>query len=540
MKAMAKYAEGAYRIAEQWPYLRYLGMGAWWAWIWLCYNGLGLFTFWPEGVRASSVGLMYLYSTTAIALVSVIAALLWKRTTPLLEIRLFVVGVSLIASVGVLLISYSSMLGGDAVFALGSVLTGMGTSVLCFKTGAVFGTLGRREVLTAGSVSLMFAAFLYFMGIGIPSTWQPAFIACMPLVSAALYIMPGDDPFPADENQIHEPKGKTGRKSFINLVLASAMVAATAGFGKGLSTASMTAAEFAQAGSIITLCIFLAAIIICFAVNSGDIVRAVRRVYAALILLGVVVILLSALGLNLVYLNIGKELLWMVFTCLMAYMVFRFDFSPVRAFGIGQAAYLVTSAMFWWIGMLAAPALASSSTHMLVMMCIVVLIVAVFAFVFNEADIKFIFTYKHTQQQTALSEDSRSSYTFAQAIQANRQGNEAKAGQESKGEAGAVAEVEEAATASESSEAGSEQAQVYRAPRELSLQERIAAIPERYGISVREEEIMEYFVQGRSANWIAEELTISKNTVRSHIRSIYTKLDVHTRQELLDFLKTVV
>ena len=38
------------------------------------------------------------------------------------------------------------------------------------------------------------------------------------------------------------------------------------------------------------------------------------------------------------------------------------------------------------------------------------------------------------------------------------------------------------------------------------------------------------------ANWIADNLTISKNTVRSHLRAIYTKLDVHTRQELLDFL----
>ena len=25
-------------LAEQWPYLRFLGLGAWWALIWLCYN----------------------------------------------------------------------------------------------------------------------------------------------------------------------------------------------------------------------------------------------------------------------------------------------------------------------------------------------------------------------------------------------------------------------------------------------------------------------------------------------------------------------
>lgn len=515
MKAMSKYTEGAYRIAEQWPYLRYLGMGAWWAWIWLCYNGVGLFVFWPEGVRAGNVGLMYLYSTFAIAIVAVIAALLYRRTTPLLEVRAFVVGVSALAGIGVMLVSLSAAFGGDAMFAVGSILTGVGTSVLCFKTGSVFGTLGRHEVLTAGAVSLMFASFLYFMGIGIPESWQPLYIACMPLVSAALYIMPGDDPFPADEGQMHEPHDKAGRRSFINLVVASVMVAATAGFAKGLSSVSMTASEFATSGTIVTFAIFLFAIVMCFVVNSGDIVRAVRRMYAALILLGVVVLLLSALGLSLVYLNIGKELLWMVFTCLMAYMVFRFDFSPVRAFGIGQAVYLVSSALFWWLGMLVAPALSSSSTHVLVMMGMVVLIVAVFAFVFTEADIKFIFTYKHKHQQTPLPEGDDSSYAHAQ--------SKLDSGQV----LGAETETEE----------GSMDASA--APRELSLQERIAAIPERFGISLREEEIMEYFAQGRSANWIAEELTISKNTVRSHIRSIYTKLDVHTRQELLDFLQTL-
>ena len=49
---------------------------------------------------------------------------------------------------------------------------------------------------------------------------------------------------------------------------------------------------------------------------------------------------------------------------------------------------------------------------------------------------------------------------------------------------------------------------------------------------------MDLFAQGRSANWIADALFISKNTVRSHLRAIYTKLDVHTRQELLDRLNS--
>lgn len=70
----------------------------------------------------------------------------------------------------------------------------------------------------------------------------------------------------------------------------------------------------------------------------------------------------------------------------------------------------------------------------------------------------------------------------------------------------------------------------------LALQTRIDALPAQLGVSAREPRIMALFAQGRSANWIAEDLVISKNTVRSHIRSIYTKLDVHSRKELLSRL----
>ena len=36
---------------------------------------------------------------------------------------------------------------------------------------------------------------------------------------------------------------------------------------------------------------------------------------------------------------------------------------------------------------------------------------------------------------------------------------------------------------------------------------------------------------------IAEELVISENTVRTHVRHIYAKLDVHSHQELIDLVE---
>ena len=58
----------------------------------------------------------------------------------------------------------------------------------------------------------------------------------------------------------------------------------------------------------------------------------------------------------------------------------------------------------------------------------------------------------------------------------------------------------------------------------------------KYGLSQREAEVMELIARGNSVAAIAERLIISENTVRTHAKHIYTKLDIHKRQELLDLL----
>lgn len=61
-------------------------------------------------------------------------------------------------------------------------------------------------------------------------------------------------------------------------------------------------------------------------------------------------------------------------------------------------------------------------------------------------------------------------------------------------------------------------------------------LQEAFGLSTRETEVMELIARGNSMASIAERLVISENTVRTHAKHIYTKLDIHKRQELLDML----
>lgn len=60
------------------------------------------------------------------------------------------------------------------------------------------------------------------------------------------------------------------------------------------------------------------------------------------------------------------------------------------------------------------------------------------------------------------------------------------------------------------------------------------ALAVRYGLSERETEILMLLLEKRSAPYIAEKLFISSNTVKTHIRRIYEKTGVHSRDQLID------
>lgn len=65
---------------------------------------------------------------------------------------------------------------------------------------------------------------------------------------------------------------------------------------------------------------------------------------------------------------------------------------------------------------------------------------------------------------------------------------------------------------------------------------RIAELSSRFFLTSRETDVLALLVAGRNGPYISEHLHVSENTVKSHIRHIYTKVNVHNRQELLDLV----
>lgn len=55
-----------------------------------------------------------------------------------------------------------------------------------------------------------------------------------------------------------------------------------------------------------------------------------------------------------------------------------------------------------------------------------------------------------------------------------------------------------------------------------------------YGLSNRETDVLELILRGRDVARMAEAMFVSENTVRSHCKNLYKKMDVHSRQQVFD------
>ncbi len=69
------------------------------------------------------------------------------------------------------------------------------------------------------------------------------------------------------------------------------------------------------------------------------------------------------------------------------------------------------------------------------------------------------------------------------------------------------------------------------------FQARCEAIAAQYNLSKRETEVFMLVARGHSAARMAEDLYVSTGTVNSHIKSIYRKMGIHSKQELLDMVE---
>ena len=71
-----------------------------------------------------------------------------------------------------------------------------------------------------------------------------------------------------------------------------------------------------------------------------------------------------------------------------------------------------------------------------------------------------------------------------------------------------------------------------------ALVDRCDDISKEKGLSAREQEVLLLLAQHKTISDIENELIVANGTVKAHIRHIYQKLDIHSREELFEILDT--
>lgn len=497
---------------EQWPSLKFFGFGCYYAWIWLSYNSSILVQGGPEAALPGAMLTMYLLSTAALASVLIASSLAYRRVERTLTRSGFVFGAGLVASVSTLAVGMSASSGSvHTLFWAASVLTGVGTAWVALRLGMVYGTVPARQAVMYSAGSFILACMLYFVATGLPRVLGLPFTASLPILAAFCASLSGYRPQDAGlEPKCSEddlPKG-----FFARLVAAVAIFALVVGMTRGFTAMSESMQTVSDQGVVIVFgsaTIFAVVfLVVGLFVRDFDISR---LYYPATILAAAGILLMPCLSVLFgidgggVFegqaIGIAYALFIMVIWCLCSHVSYVTSIPVVRVFGWGRGASAAGTTVGWLMGYLMMRESSADATFFIgisIAMAFVLFIVAML--VFNDRAIGQVLSrargrvFSQGEDFRGLPHDAASPWLGT-------------------GESGEAVH------------------------REGSWTKGCNEIAEECKLSPREREVLFLLSKGRTIDYIHNELGISFNTAKTHIRNVYTKLGVHTRQELLDMVE---
>ncbi|MEC4273726.1 helix-turn-helix transcriptional regulator [Adlercreutzia sp. R25] len=540
-------------IEEQWPAFKLVGFGFYYAWIWVSYNSNVLvFPSAAYDLPPDTISLTYLVSTLALGIALVLLSLVRAFTRRLMGSNGFLIAAATVVGLATVGTYASSSLGADAnLFLIASAaLTGVGTSVVVLRFGVVYSKVPAREAAMYTAASFVFAAMIYFMAVGLPDPVGMVFTALLPVLAVASTLT---NPEWSSEDEAPRPEGPSSmREFFVRLLVAVVVFSTVVGVSRGFSVPHSSISSLNDDGALI---IFSTAVVaaVLFAVI-GLLRRQfdVSRLYYPIIIAVAAGILVTPLvggtGFGSQFVTVAYNCFMLVIWCLLAYVAYSSRLSPILVFGLGRGASALGTT-FGWLGGLGIVRTQGGGSLSLevISVAMVFALLVVSMLVLNDRLIGDALRPGEQILGDAAGMPAQGAKSAGEAAFAGRQGAEDRRNVAVDGEVsldGGVGcgEIGEMDRSSKMGEAGAslvgdssgDAAMGERRPGPYRM--RCDAVAERYELSPREREVFDLLVRGRSIDYIAQSLTISFNTAKSHIRHIYVKTDVHSRQELLDLI----
>lgn len=539
-------------IEEQWPALKLVGFGFYYAWIWVSYNSNVLvFPSAASDLPPDTISLTYLVSTLALGVALVLLSLVRPLTRRLVGSNLLLIAVAVVVGAATVGTYASSSLGADANLYLivSAALTGAGTSVIVLRFGVVYSKAPAREAAMYTAASFVFAAMIYFMAVGLPDPVGMVFTALLPVLAVVSTLT---NPEWSDEGEGGRPEGPVPlRRFFVRLLVAVAVFSVVVGVSRGFSVPHSSISSLNADGALI---IFSTAVVAGVPFVVVGLLRRqfdVSRLYYPIIIAvaaGILVTpLLGGTGFGSQFITVAYNCFVLVIWCLLAYVAYSSRLSPILVFGLGRGASALGTTFGWLAGLEIVRSQGDGSLSLeVISVAMVFALLVVSMLVLNDRLIGDALRPEERIRGDAAEVPAQGAGSAGEAAFADRRGAEDRrsaadgegawdggTGRSGASEMGEVGEMGGAgASLADGSPGGAAAGERRSGPYRM----RCDAVAEHYGLSPRERDVFDLLVRGRSIDYIAQNLTISFNTAKSHIRHIYVKTDVHSRQELIDLI----
>lgn len=452
----------------------------------LAFLGLGVYRAWIEVVfvgsfvsfPAAEVTGHDVFDLVMIATMLICAALA-KRTGPYFaRTPLYVCsGIALVLSTCCMFASMAVPALVNALAVAAVVLGGAGIAVVILLWSELYGCVNPFRVALYYSASMIVAAAIIYVCRGLSIEWLGAVVAVLPVVSLAA-VAAGFRALPADELPVAHPT----KFSFPwKIVLLMAVYA----FAYGLKESSMYQSTFGPHSAFGTVAV--AAVVFFGVIARGGkfdfavIYRiALPLMVAAFLILPNVGVLTQAAS------DFCTSASYTAFSILimliMANLCYRYGMSAVWLFGLERGVRALFSVLGRQVeALLGSPEFGLAGSDAVVSGLVIIMVVAATTILFSERELS-----------------SRWGVAFLG-------GEDASANT-------AVVKRQELAS-------------------------RCSDLAKQHGLSPREEEVLLLLAQHKTVGSIERELFIANGTAKTHIRHVYRKLDVHSRDELVEKLE---
>lgn len=515
-----------------WPAAKYLPYAFWRAWFLVMYSSpLWLMFALPE---TDNPGLqMHYLSTGCFVVVSVLLAVFHEKSVKLLSSRLLMIGFGVAASLGTALVFAALAKGGgsdSALFVLGAALTGLGTAPIAIRAGQIYAAARVPVAITATLLCDVAAGLVFFFFVG---TWAflGVFVAVgLPLLAALTLAATGltgndaeaDGASDETASEADAPRCPTSpvapTRPFVYFLIAAFLIGAVAFLQNSLGNSwfSQTSIDAGQTLGVSLLILVSFALAVVFAyVQHVRLERLYRPIILFLSACVLFVYLVSfggpaGIGATFLVYCLFSSYIWV----LMAYLAQGCYFSPVQVFGYGRAVYAGGSLMGGLVGVFLLPSMdaASAIPAIAVAMVAILLLCAV---AIRPQDLAAILVEEGEGSASGVPSRFGAAAHTGGASASHAEGRDVVEG---------VRDDQPDGTA-------------------LLLDVSRSGMPTTEGnvgsvhLSPREREVYVLMRDGRDAAYIADSLCVSRNTAKTHIRNIYAKFGVHTRQGFIDVMK---